>query len=144
MIRWITFLSGLIGAAGVAVGAYAAHGLEADLTASGLPTELVDRRLKSCEVAVRYHLIHAVAMLALAAAPPAFANKRRGVGSLFFSLGIAMFSGVLYAQSIAGLKSLNLVVPAGGLCFILGWLVVASIALPLGSRRVAQLEQHTH
>jgi uncharacterized membrane protein YgdD (TMEM256/DUF423 family) len=127
--RILFLLAGLVGGLGVALGAFAAHGLEAKLKAEGLEPELVAKRLHTCEVASKYHLIHAVALLGLAAAPAAFAVRARAAAAGLFVLGLLMFSGILYAQSIAGLKGFNLVVPAGGLCFILGWLAVAGCAL---------------
>ena len=128
MIRWIVFAAGLVGAAAVGLGAFAAHGLEAKLLADGLSAEQVAKKLATCDVAVRYHLTHAVALLALSAAPAAWSPRRRTVAAALFLLGLAMFCGVLYAQAIGGLVGFNLVVPIGGLCFILGWLTVALVA----------------
>lgn len=129
MIRWIALIAGIVGASGVALGAYAAHGLEENLMKAGLSPEAVAKKLATCEIAVRYHLIHAVALLALSAAPANVAPLARGLAALFFLLGLGMFCGVLYAQSIAGLVGLNLIVPLGGLSFILGWVAIALAAL---------------
>lgn len=96
--------------------------------ADGLDPEAVAKRLNTCDVAVRYHLIHAVAMLALAVAPIGFAKRSRWVAAAFFLAGLTMFCGILYAQAIGGLNGFNLVVPLGGLSFILGWLVIATLA----------------
>lgn len=95
--------------------------------AEGLSPELVAKRLNTCDIAVRYHLIHAVTLLGLAAAPIGFANRRRVAAAGLIVLGLLMFCGILYAQAIGGLKGYNLVVPLGGLSFILGWLVIAAI-----------------
>jgi uncharacterized membrane protein YgdD (TMEM256/DUF423 family) len=95
------------------------------LVASGLPPELVARRLNTCDIAVRYHLVHAVALLALAMAPAHWARWQRGLAVLLFLVGLGLFCGILYAQSIGGLKSFNLVVPFGGMSFIAGWLAIA-------------------
>ena len=118
-------MAGIVGAAGVTLGAFAAHGLADKLAEDGFTPEDVLKKLDTCDVAVRYHLTHAVALLALSAAPSGWAPKRRGLAAIFFLLGLGMFCGVLYAQSIGGLKGFNLVVPIGGLCFILGWLATA-------------------
>jgi uncharacterized membrane protein YgdD (TMEM256/DUF423 family) len=127
-MRWIVFVAGLVGAAAVGVGAFAAHGLEAKLLADGLSADQVAKKLATCDVAVRYHLTHAVALLDLSAAPAAWSPKRRTLAAVLFLLGLGMFCGVLYAQAIGGLVGFNLVVPVGGLCFILGWLAVALLA----------------
>lgn len=129
VIRWMVVVAGLVGAVGVSLGAYGAHGLERNLMKAGLAPEAVAKKLDTCEIAVRYHLIHAVALLALAVAPANVAPLPRGIAALFFLLGLAMFCGVLYAQAIAGLVGFNLVVPLGGLAFILGWIAVALTAL---------------
>lgn len=128
MIRWMVVVAGLVGAAAVGLGAFAAHGLEQQLLDRGLTAEVVAKKLDTCDIAVRYHLIHAVALLALSLASPACAPKMRTVAAVFFLLGLAMFCGVLYAQAIAGLVGFNLVVPLGGLSFIIGWLCVSLTA----------------
>ena len=133
MNRALFLLAGLVGAAAVGLGAFAAHGLEAKLVAEGLTAELVAKRLNSCDIAVRYHLVHAVALLALAAVPAGLAPRRINVAVGFFVLGLAFFCGILYCQAIAGLKGFNLVVPLGGLSFIVGWLTVASLAFQKNS-----------
>lgn len=125
MIRWIAVLSGIVGAVAVGLGAYAAHGLEASLLERGLSPEQVAKKLSTAEIAVRYHLIHAVALLALAAPAATVAPWGRAAAALFFVLGLVLFCGVLYAQSMAGLKGFNLIVPLGGLSFIIGWLLIA-------------------
>lgn len=125
MIRWIAVLAGIVGAVAVGLGAYAAHGLEASLLERGLSPEQVAKKLSTAEIAVRYHLIHAVALLALAAPAATFAPWGRTAAALFFVLGLVLFCGVLYAQSMAGLKGFNLIVPLGGLSFIIGWLIIA-------------------
>lgn len=127
--RLLYLLAGLVGAAAVGLGAFAAHGLEAKLAAEGLEAGVIAKRLHTCEIATRYHAIHAVALLALASAPFGFANRRRVVASALITVGLILFSGVLYAQAIAGLKGFNLVVPIGGLSFILGWLTISTLAL---------------
>ncbi len=128
MNRALFLLAGLIGAAAVGLGAYSAHGLSVKLTAAGLDPEVVAKRLNTCDIAVRYHLIHAVALLGLAVAPVGFAKRGRVVSAAFFVLGLLLFCGILYAQAIGGMKGFNLVVPFGGLSFILGWLVIATFA----------------
>jgi uncharacterized membrane protein YgdD (TMEM256/DUF423 family) len=129
LIRWIAFVAGLVGAAAVGLGAYAAHGLEANLLERGLSADVVAKKLGTAEIAVRYHLVHAVALLALSAPAATIAPRRRMAAAVFFLLGLAMFCGILYAQSMGGLVGLNLVVPLGGLSFIIGWLLTATAAL---------------
>lgn len=131
--RILFLLAGLAGAAAVGLGAHGAHGLKPALLAEGLEPEVMTKRLDDHEIAVRYHLVHAVALLGLAAMPASFARRTRAVAAGFFVLGLCLFSGVLYAQSMAGLKGYGLVVMFGGLSFMTGWLTLASIAFQKNS-----------
>lgn len=117
-------LAGLLGAAGVALGAFGAHGLR--LGAQGLET---------WQTAVTYHLVHALALLAVGvwsrvaaqSGYPAPATLDAAGWSL--ALGIVLFSGSLYALALGGPRWLGPVTPLGGLAFIAGWLLLAWTAL---------------
>jgi uncharacterized membrane protein YgdD (TMEM256/DUF423 family) len=115
--RGLLLAAALLGAAGVALGAFGAHGLRARLDA---------RALEVWETAVRYQLVHAVALLALALSP--HAAQLRTAGWLF-AAGIALFSGSLYALALGGPRWLGPVTPLGGLAFLAGWLWIAKAAL---------------
>jgi uncharacterized membrane protein YgdD (TMEM256/DUF423 family) len=104
----------LLGAIGVGIGAYAAHGLEASLIEQGLTPEQIADRLRQCEVAVRYHMVHTLALLILGFLPPPH-SAWRWLSSLFFTLGIALFSGGLYSMVFAGVMGHWAIVPSGGL-----------------------------
>jgi uncharacterized membrane protein YgdD (TMEM256/DUF423 family) len=110
----------LLGAAGVALGAFGAHGLRARLDAQALGV---------WETAVRYHLVHAVALLAIALSPHAAALRPSG---WLFAAGIALFSGSLYALALGGPRALGPLTPVGGLAFLAGWLWLARVALARG------------
>lgn len=127
-MRWIVLLAGLLGAVGVAIGAHAAHGLEAMLLEQGVAPEQVAKRLSQCDVAVRYHLTHCLALLTLGLLADGLGGKRRVSAASFFLLGIVLFSGGLYSMVYLGQMGHWAIVPLGGLCFILGWLITASLA----------------
>ena len=114
---WIQ-TAALFGALGVVLGAFGAHGLEARLTPD---------RLDVWTTAVDYHLLHAVALLALALYERATGAKIRGPAT-GFTLGILLFSGSLYALALGGPRLLGPVTPLGGLCFIAGWLSLIPLA----------------
>ncbi|MBB83822.1 MAG: hypothetical protein CL931_08445 [Deltaproteobacteria bacterium] len=114
---WIQ-TAALFGALGVVLGAFGAHGLEARLTPD---------RLDVWTTAVDYHLLHAVALLALALYARATGAKIRGPAT-GFTLGILLFSGSLYALALGGPRLLGPVTPLGGLCFIAGWLALIPLA----------------
>lgn len=129
MIRWIVFLAGLLGIVGVIIGAFAAHGLEKNLSAQELGVEEIAKRLDQCDVAVRYHMLHTLALLALGLNAGGVSGKIRSLATLFFLLGIALFSGGLYSMVFLGQMGHWAIVPSGGLCFILGWLCITIMAL---------------
>jgi uncharacterized membrane protein YgdD (TMEM256/DUF423 family) len=103
-------LAALMGASAVACGGFGAHALKATLGASALMT---------WQTGVLYHLIHALAVLALAALP-----VHRGIGriALVWALGTALFSGSLYALALTGWGWLGPITPIGGALFVGGWL----------------------
>lgn len=132
-MRPIVLIAGLLGCVGVTIGAYAAHGLEESLVEQALAADDIEKRLDQCDVGVRYHMIHTLALLFLGVAPTA-ARRRKAIASALFLFGIALFSGGLYAMVFLGEMGHWAIVPSGGLCFILGWLATASLGL--GSSQV--------
>lgn len=108
---WWT-VSGVIGALGVGLGAFGAHGLK---DAIGDP-----HLLEVWQTGARYHLIHTLALCAVAAHP----RPPRWAGGLFVA-GILLFSGSLYTMTLTGSSWLGAITPLGGMCFIAGWLVLA-------------------
>jgi uncharacterized membrane protein YgdD (TMEM256/DUF423 family) len=111
--RFLLISAGIFGATGVMAGAFASHGLSA----------LVEPRLVAVfEIGARYQLVHAVAILALAAMAQHPEAGRWAVWSaLSFTFGILVFSGSLYLRVLADLPVLGAITPVGGLGFILGW-----------------------
>jgi len=98
----------------VALGAFGAHALKATLQSSGM--------LDAWNKAVLYHLVHAVAMVALAL----YGAGNRGA-YLLLAAGILFFSGSLYTMALTNVRWLGAITPLGGLCFLAGWawLVIA-------------------
>jgi uncharacterized membrane protein YgdD (TMEM256/DUF423 family) len=116
MDRTFLILGALLAAAGVAGGAFAAHALRARLTAEMLAT---------FETAVRYHLVHSLALLAVAWAEARFPSPAVGLAGWLFAAGILLFSGSLYLLALGAPRALGMITPLGGLAFILGWLALA-------------------
>jgi len=115
--RWM-LAAALLGALGVILGAFGAHGLQARLS-----TE----QLESWDTAVRYHLLHSVALLTLALFAAESGRSIQLPGWLF-SLGILFFSGSIYLLVLTGQRWLGPVTPLGGLCLIAGWLSLVGLA----------------
>jgi len=119
--QWFLALAGLYGAAGVALGAFGAHGLKAQLGSS----------LDTWQTAVLYHLIHALALLVvglwLRLVPGAGGSVV--VAGVAFAVGVLLFSGSLYALALGGPRWFGPITPLGGVSFILGWLALSFAAL---------------
>ena len=110
----------VLAALSVITGAFGAHGLE-----SRVGAEL----LETFETGARYHMYHALALLAVGW----FAVNRSGrwvnaAGWLFLA-GIVVFPGSLYVLVLTGQRWLGAVTPIGGVCFILGWIALAMAAI---------------
>jgi uncharacterized membrane protein YgdD (TMEM256/DUF423 family) len=121
---WLV-LAGILGASGVALGAYHAHGLEGWLTKQGLDSAEIVKRLHNCEVGVRYQMYHALALVGVAIL--AFRGNYAGLtaAGMLFLLGMLLFSGGLYWSVFSAVKIHWSIVPGGGLLLIIGWLALA-------------------
>ena len=109
----IFFLSGAISAfLGVTLGAFAAHGLK---------TRLSSEMFNIFEVGVRYHMYHALALLAVSWACGRWPGLLTNLSGWLFIIGTVVFSGSLYILSLTGLRWLGAITPLGGLAFLGGW-----------------------
>ena len=97
----------------VALGAFGAHALS-----SSIP----ELRQATWATAVDYHMFHVLGMLALAAVFRGAQSSWVVRAQASFAIGIALFSGSLYALVLLDIPALGVVTPFGGLCFLLGWL----------------------
>jgi uncharacterized membrane protein YgdD (TMEM256/DUF423 family) len=108
---------------GVALGAFAAHGLESRLTDIGY--------FEVFETAVRYHMWHALGLILIGAL-----HKQRPTVYLtwagwLMAIGIVLFSGSLYILALSGESGWGAVAPLGGTAFLIAWLLVAlGVLLP--------------
>ncbi len=101
----------------VALGAFGAHGLRGHLS---------ERLLAVYHTGVEYQMYHALGLLAIGLWMEH--NPRVLYGNLaagLLLLGILLFSGSLYLLALTGNRSLGVITPIGGLCFLTGWAVLA-------------------
>jgi len=103
----------------VACGAFGAHGLKGRLD--------VDR-LAVFETGARYHMYHALALIAVSWLAEARGSAANTAGALFLA-GVVLFSGSLYALALSGVRKLGAITPLGGLGFLLGWADFAWVAM---------------
>jgi uncharacterized membrane protein YgdD (TMEM256/DUF423 family) len=116
--------AGVLGASGVALGAFGAHLLRASLEATGT--------LEVWETAVRYQLLHAVALVGFAGWARS-ADRPGGMATAWtvrlWVAGTVLFSGSLYGLALGGPRWLGPVTPLGGLALIAGWVAATVAAL---------------
>ena len=123
--RILAVLGALLAALGVLLGAFHAHGLEKWLVESGLEPDQVARAMHNADVAIRYQLTHAVALLAISAWLARMPGRSLLTGSWMLVVGLALFSGGLYLIVVTGTAIHWAIVPSGGLIMIIGWLLIA-------------------
>lgn len=111
-VFWLRFVA-LNGVLSVVLGAFAAHGLE---------DQLSDRHMATFRTAVLYHFLHTLALLAVISLPDQLAKPSLcHWAAVSFAAGIVLFSGSLYLLVLTNTPTLGMVTPIGGLAFIAGW-----------------------
>lgn len=113
--RFITIAASL-GALGVILGAFGAHGLEKTFAEVGAKAP------GWWQTAVFYHLIHTLLLFAIASRSP---EKQSRLAWWSLVIGILLFSGSLYIMAVTGITKLGIITPLGGLAFIIGWISLA-------------------
>jgi uncharacterized membrane protein YgdD (TMEM256/DUF423 family) len=96
----------------VAVGAFAAHGIEDPAAKELLKTGAM------------YGFMHTMATFACATFMQVGARRARFAPAFFLS-GVVLFSGSLYALAFGAPRWVGIVTPFGGLSFLAGWAVLA-------------------
>lgn len=113
------FIGALMAGVGVAIGAFGAHGLRGRLS---------PEMLAVFETGVRYHMYHALAILATAALMSRLDGRAVVVAGWSFTAGILIFSGSLYALALTGTTMFGAITPIGGFAFLAGWAALAMAA----------------
>ena len=120
MARFFFVLGAVSAALAVALGAFAAHGLR-----GRVPPEL----LQTFETGARYHMYHALGLLAAAWAATRWPGGATTAAGWLFVAGTVLFAGSLYLLVLTGQRWLGAVTPLGGAAFVAGWLALAWAAL---------------
>ena len=119
MLRGFLMLAAFFGFTGVALGAFAAHGLKKSLTAEYLAI---------FHTGVTYQLVHALALFGVALLAAHIPGRLVMWAGVSFSIGILLFSGSLYLLTTVGIGKLGIITPFGGLAFLIGWLCLGLAA----------------
>jgi uncharacterized membrane protein YgdD (TMEM256/DUF423 family) len=122
LFRVFLAIASLLGALGVAAGAFASHALR---------DQLSERMLTVFETGVRYQMYHALALggVALLLARADLSPTWLAAAGWAFVAGVVIFSGSLYGLSLSGVKWLGAITPLGGVALIAGWSCLALAAL---------------
>lgn len=116
------FASFLFALLAVIIGAFGAHALKSMLTELDMTT--------SFETAVKYQFYHSFALAIVGILAYFIPSKLLHWATLFFIVGIVLFSGSIYlliylkSTHIIGLSQLGILTPIGGVCFVVGWLLL--------------------
>jgi len=102
----------------VIAGAFGAHGLRGKIEPD---------QLSAWATASQYHLIHSVALLALAVFAATSGKSVRWPAALFVA-GMTLFSGSIYLLVLTKMRWLGPVTPIGGLLLIAGWISLFALA----------------
>ncbi len=114
-VRALVVAGALLGMLAVVAGTFAAHVLDKSLDA---------KTINTFEVAVRYHMYHALATLGAAWVYTRWPGRMPLLAGWFFIAGAVLFSGSLYVLVATGAKWLGMVAPIGGSAFLVGWLLL--------------------
>lgn len=100
----------------VAMGAFSAHALKASLSAHYLAV---------IQTAADYQFYHALGLILIGLLYLQNKSRLTALSGWLMLTGIIIFSGSLYALGLTGTKWLGMVTPAGGVCFLIAWLMLA-------------------
>ncbi len=102
----------LLGMFSIAAGAFGAHLLRSKLSPD---------YLNVFEVAVRYQIYHALALILVTFCLGAFGSTWFVTAGWAFILGTVLFSGSLYILVLTEVRSWGMITPVGGLFLLIGW-----------------------
>jgi uncharacterized membrane protein YgdD (TMEM256/DUF423 family) len=115
--RQALLIGALLGALGVAFGAFGAHALKNLLVKNG--------RLETYELAVRYQFYHALALLLIGLLMSQYTSATMNWSSRSIFAGVILFSGSLYLFSLTNNTAFAMITPIGGLFLLGGWILLA-------------------
>lgn len=123
-MKWIVVIAGILGLSSVVMGAASDHLLEGHLS---------PQAAGQIEVALRYHQLYSLVLLALGL----YGVRSRTSGMLkaaclTFLTGVVIFSGSLYLSVFLNVPALTFGTPCGGVLLMIGWGLVAGFGLRAG------------
>lgn len=114
VLSWIQ-LASLMMFLGITLGAFGAHALK-----DKIPVQSIE----IFKTGVFYHIIHAIGLFIVAWLTTQSPDPKLHYAGLCFLTGIFLFSGSLYLLAITEMKTIGIITPLGGLCFLGGWFLI--------------------
>ena len=81
------------------------------------------------ELAARYQMYHALALIAAAWASEKFPGGASRASGWLFVIGILIFCGTVYGLAFGAPRWFGAITPIGGICFLVGWVLLVVAAL---------------
>lgn len=119
--KWWLAVGAFFGFAGVALGAFGAHGLKTALRQGQLAPEEQEKRLENWETAARYQMVHALALVCVGIVAAGQPRRLFDAAAAAFCGGVVIFSGGLYTYVLTGARIWAMIVPLGGVLLLAGW-----------------------
>lgn len=114
--KWVC-TGALLGFSSVVSGAAGTHWLE---------TFLDEKYADTFQTAVKFHMVHSVALVAVALVAERHKSWIIHSASLWLLLaGVIIFCGSLYVLAFTQIWVFGVTAPIGGICLMLGWLALA-------------------
>jgi len=115
-VRAFALAGSVLAFIGVGLGAFGAHALRSRIGPDLLAT---------FETGVRYHMYHALALLACAWVMDRWPSPQVAWAGWLFVAGIVVFSGTLYLLTFTGARWWGALTPIGGVALLAAWACLA-------------------
>ena len=121
----------------VALGAFAAHGLDRVFTekyadgtrvVAGQTVPLAAKFLHDFKTGAEYQMYHGLALIGLGLWLERNPSKVARAAGWSFAIGNVLFSGSLYILTLTGVTKWGAVTPLGGVAYLVGWVLFTSAA----------------
>lgn len=109
----------------VLIGAFGAHGLESHL--KDLEPVEYAKKIDNWKTGAMYQFFHSLGIVMIGIVSALHGPRGGGwlsLAAVLMAVGILLFSGLLYLMTLSGMR-LGMLVPLGGVAFILGWIAFA-------------------
>ncbi|ADN77019.1 protein of unknown function DUF423 [Ferrimonas balearica DSM 9799] len=126
MSRLFLLIAALLGLLATGLGAYGAH---------GLPGKVSPHLVDSFNTAVQYQFFHALALMAIGLWLMREQSRLLVAAGIAMILGMLAFSGSIYALVLLGSKGFGPITPMGGMTLMVGWGLLAVMAMVKGGER---------